>query len=118
MKSGCTTTRPGLPGATVEQADVTALPFDDETFHGAMCAVSIQYVTRPVWLFREVRRVLRAVLQFLDRTPLRDQPAQRRRTPKPAWSDIGERHRCSFTSSWPSGGRRAGAPADRALTRL
>ena len=34
------------------------LPFDDETFDGAMCAVSIQYVVHPVLLFREVRRVL------------------------------------------------------------
>ena len=41
------------------------LPFDDETFDGAMCAVSIQYATRPVWLFREVRRVLKADAPFV-----------------------------------------------------
>src|SRR5207237_1446457 len=32
------------------------LPFGDEAFDGAMCAVSIQYVIHPVWLLREVRR--------------------------------------------------------------
>ena len=35
------------------------LPFDDEAFDGAMCAVSIQYVIHPLSLFRQVRRVLR-----------------------------------------------------------
>lgn len=35
------------------------LPFEDGTFDGAMCAVSIQYVTHPLLVFREVRRVLR-----------------------------------------------------------
>jgi SAM-dependent methyltransferase len=35
------------------------LPFADEEFDGAMCAVSIQYVTHPLLVLREVRRVLR-----------------------------------------------------------
>lgn len=35
------------------------LPFEDESFDGAMCAVSIQYVIHPLLVFREVRRVLR-----------------------------------------------------------
>src|SRR5206468_8610791 len=39
--------------------DTPRLPFVDEEFDGAMCAVSIQYVTHPLRLFREVRRVLR-----------------------------------------------------------
>src|ERR1043166_2251895 len=52
--------------------DETApLPFESETFDGAMCAVSIQYVTRPVRLFREVHRVLRVggpfVVSFSNR---------------------------------------------------
>lgn len=34
------------------------LPFDNASFDGAACAVSIQYVTHPLLLFREVRRVL------------------------------------------------------------
>jgi SAM-dependent methyltransferase len=35
------------------------LPFGDAEFDGAMCAVSIQYVTHPVLVFRELHRVLR-----------------------------------------------------------
>ena len=41
------------------------LPFDDEDFDGAMCAVSIQYVTHPLALFRNLRRVLRPGAPFV-----------------------------------------------------
>ena len=41
------------------------LPFDDEEFDGAVCAVSIQYVTHPLRLLREVRRVLRPGAPFV-----------------------------------------------------
>ena len=41
------------------------LPFDDESFNGAMCAVSIQYVTQPVRFFAEVRRVLKPRAPFV-----------------------------------------------------
>ncbi len=41
------------------------LPFPDEAFDGAMCAVSIQYATHPVVLFREVHRALRPGALFV-----------------------------------------------------
>jgi len=41
------------------------LPFDDESFDGAMCAVSIQYVTQPVRFFQDVRRVLKPGATFV-----------------------------------------------------
>jgi SAM-dependent methyltransferase len=41
------------------------LPLDETSFDGAMCAVSIQYVTQPVRLFQEVRRVLRPGAPFV-----------------------------------------------------
>jgi len=41
------------------------LPFDDAAFDGVMCAVSIQYVTQPVRLLREVHRVLRPRAPFI-----------------------------------------------------
>src|SRR2546422_11344033 len=41
------------------------LPFGNEEFDGAMCAVSIQYVTHPLLVFREVRRVLRPRAPFV-----------------------------------------------------
>lgn len=42
-----------------------SLPFADETFDGAMCAVSVQYLTRPVEVFRDVARVLRPGAPFV-----------------------------------------------------
>lgn len=41
------------------------LPFDDATFDGAVCTVSVQYMTRPVETFREVQRVLRPGAPFV-----------------------------------------------------
>lgn len=41
------------------------LPFDDETFDGCVVTVSIQYLTRPLETFREVRRVLRPGAPFI-----------------------------------------------------
>ena len=41
------------------------LPFADEEFDGATCAVSIQYVLHPVQLFREIHRVLRPGAPFV-----------------------------------------------------
>ncbi len=35
------------------------LPFADSTFHAVLCTVSVDYLTRPVEVFREVARVLR-----------------------------------------------------------
>ena len=35
------------------------LPFDDDAFDAVVMAVSVQYLTRPIDVFREVRRVLR-----------------------------------------------------------
>ena len=42
-----------------------ALPFDDERFGAALCTVSVQYLTRPVAVFREFRRVLKPVAPFV-----------------------------------------------------
>jgi len=41
------------------------LPFGDGEFDGALCAVSIQYLTHPVPVFREVHRVLRPGAPFV-----------------------------------------------------
>jgi SAM-dependent methyltransferase len=42
-----------------------ALPFEAETFDGAVVTVSVQYMTRPVETFREVNRVLRSGAPFV-----------------------------------------------------
>lgn len=41
------------------------LPFADEAFDGAMCAVSIQYLVKPVEVFREVWRSLKPDAPFV-----------------------------------------------------
>jgi len=41
------------------------LPFGDDEFDGAVCAVSIQYMTDPLSVFREVHRVLRPGAPFV-----------------------------------------------------
>jgi len=41
------------------------LPFGSEEFDGSVCAVSIQYVTNPLRVFHEVRRVLRPGAPFV-----------------------------------------------------
>lgn len=42
-----------------------SLPFDDETFDDVICCVSIDYLTRPVEVFRDVARVLRPGGRFI-----------------------------------------------------
>ena len=42
-----------------------ALPFADATFDGAMCAVSVQYLTQPIAVFADMARVLRPGAPFL-----------------------------------------------------
>jgi SAM-dependent methyltransferase len=50
---------PRLTSAVVHDVNQDPrLPFGDAEFDGAMCAVSIQYVTHPVRLLCELRRVL------------------------------------------------------------
>ena len=41
------------------------LPFADQQFDGAMCAVSVQYLLHPVQVFREVARILRPGAPFV-----------------------------------------------------
>lgn len=41
------------------------LPFASREFDGAACAVSVQYLTQPLQVFREVRRVLRPGAPFV-----------------------------------------------------
>lgn len=41
------------------------LPFANETFDGAICTVSVQYLQRPIEVFREVRRVCKPGAPFV-----------------------------------------------------
>jgi len=60
------TDNPRLTRSIVHDLNRTPrLPFGNEEFDGAMCAVSIQYVTHPLLVLREVRRVLRPRAPFV-----------------------------------------------------
>lgn len=51
---------PQLDGALVQDLNrFPSLPFLDETFEAVFCTCGVQYLTRPVELFREVNRVIK-----------------------------------------------------------
>jgi SAM-dependent methyltransferase len=56
---------PRLSRWVVQDLNVSpVLPFDDDVFDGVGLCVSVQYLQRPVEVFREVRRVLRTGAPF------------------------------------------------------
>jgi len=60
------TENPQLAAAVVHDLNrEPGLPFADATFDAVVCAVSVQYLTRPLDVFREVRRVLRPGAPFV-----------------------------------------------------
>jgi SAM-dependent methyltransferase len=42
-----------------------SLPFEDERFDAAVCTVSVQYLTKPIEVFRDVARVLKPGAPFV-----------------------------------------------------
>lgn len=44
---------------------IPTLPFEDDSFDGVVCSVSIQYLTRPVEVFKEVGRVSKLGAPFI-----------------------------------------------------
>ena len=55
------------------------LPFEDAAFDAAFCTVSVQYLTQPVAVFREVNRVLKPGAPFIVSFSNRCFPDQSRR---------------------------------------
>ena len=68
------------------------LPFGADEFDGAVCAVSIQYMTDPLSVFREVHRVLRPGAPFVVSSPIA--ASRPRRWPSGSAPPTGS------TSSW------------------
>jgi SAM-dependent methyltransferase len=51
---------PQLDAFVVHDLNATpVLPFEDSSFDGSVCTVSVQYLTSPLEVFADVRRVLR-----------------------------------------------------------
>ncbi|MBE2266921.1 MAG: class I SAM-dependent methyltransferase [Anaerolinea sp.] len=60
------TDNPQLSKHVVQNLNTSpALPFEDASFDAAVCTVSVQYLTRPVEVFREVSRVLKPDAPFV-----------------------------------------------------
>ena len=57
---------PALSEVVVHNVNLNPrMPFADESFDGAVMTVSVQYLTRPLELFADVGRVLRAGAPFI-----------------------------------------------------
>lgn len=57
---------PRLTGRIVQDLNVTPkLPFADQTFDAVICSLSVEYLTRPFDVFRDVARVLKPGGQFI-----------------------------------------------------
>ena len=60
MNAGEMADNPQLDSYVVHDLNaVPALPFDDDAFDAAVCTVSVQYLTSPLEVFADLRRVLR-----------------------------------------------------------
>jgi SAM-dependent methyltransferase len=72
------------------------LPLDDQTYDAALCTVSIDYLTKPVEVFREVARVLKPGGVFLVTFSNRHFPQKAVRI----WKELTEDERVNLVSEY------------------
>lgn len=72
------------------------LPFDDDEFDHAVCCASVDYLTRPVAVFAEVRRVLRPGGTFVCTFSNRLFPTKAIR----AWLTTDDRAHCALVAEY------------------
>jgi SAM-dependent methyltransferase len=72
------------------------LPFGDSSFDAAVCCVSVDYLTRPVQVFREVARVLRPGGPYVCTFSNRCFPTKAIR----GWLYAGDEERCSIVREY------------------
>ena len=72
------------------------LPYPDESFDGAIVTVSVQYLTRPVDVFRDVARVLRPGAPFVLTYSNRMFPTKAVRI----WRMLGDRDRATLIATY------------------
>jgi SAM-dependent methyltransferase len=72
------------------------LPFDDERFDAVTCCVSVDYLTRPIEVFREVRRVLAPSGVFVCTFSNRCFPTKAIR----GWLDTDDAGHCRIVSAY------------------
>ena len=73
-----------------------ALPFRDDEFDGAVVTVSVQYMTKPLETFREVRRVLKPDALFILTYSNRMFPAKAVRI----WRALDDRERAGLIAAY------------------
>lgn len=73
-----------------------ALPFSDGRFEAVLCTVSVEYLVRPIEVFREVRRVLRAGAAFLITFSDRWFPPKGIRV----WTELHSFERLGLVADW------------------
>lgn len=86
-----------LSGHTVHDLNVESrLPFEDQSFDAVLCTASVEYLTRPFEVFREVARVLRPGGLFVNTFSNRWFP------PKAIslWSELSEFERMGLVSEY------------------
>jgi len=72
------------------------LPFDDNSFDDVVCAVSVDYLTRPIEVFAEVARVLRPQGRFVCTFSNRCFPTKAIR----GWLMANDMQRCTIVASY------------------
>jgi SAM-dependent methyltransferase len=70
------------------------LPFEDASFDAVTCCVSVDYLTRPIQVFREVARVLRPGGYFVPTFSNRCFPSKAIR----GWLGVDDRSRCMIVA--------------------
>jgi SAM-dependent methyltransferase len=73
-----------------------AMPFGDEEFDGAVVTVSVQYMTKPLEIFREVRRVLKPDAPFIVTYSNRMFPTKAVRI----WRALDDRERAGLIATY------------------
>jgi SAM-dependent methyltransferase len=72
------------------------MPYPDASFDGAVVTVSVQYMTRPVEIFRDVARVLRPGAPFVITYSNRMFPTKAVRI----WRQLGDRDRATLIATY------------------
>ncbi len=71
-------------------------PYDDAEFDGAVVTVSVQYMTRPIEIFRDVARILKPGAPFVVTYSNRMFPTKAVRI----WQSLGDRDRATLISTY------------------
>lgn len=97
MNAGELAANPAATDTIIHDLNVEpTLPFDDDTFDAVTCCVSVDYLVKPIEVFRDVARVLRPGGTFVVTFSNRCFPSKAIR----AWLAADDRQRCSIVATY------------------